>query len=143
MKKYLILTLICMIAVQAPGQEIDDDESSDSLEDDLFGSSEDDIFGSSEDDLFGDSMIEEITEEETEGGEAYLEFLSSDEVQIGGSLRSSVSAFWGWQNLPDDPDALGDEVTERLLVDLGADVYLNARPSSDFRVFAKVKTSYP
>ncbi len=113
-----------------------------SLEDDLFGGS-----SGSEDDLFGgDSMIEELPEpgQGSEDGEsdAFVEFLTSDEVQIGGSLSSSLSSNWAWANAWDG-DFQISENEELLGISLGGSVFLNARPSRDLRIYMRARTSYP
>ncbi|AHC13757.1 hypothetical protein L21SP2_0317 [Salinispira pacifica] len=121
-------------------------------EDDLFGGSEDDMFGGSEsgggsDSGSGDGMIEEIGEPGEDDGDdsqAYTEFLTSEAVQIGGSLSSSLSNYWSWSEYPGSDDAPDDqEVNDQLGINLRGTVYLNARPSTDLRVYMKVKTSYP
>ena len=167
MRKYLkgigILTVLLSVLLSALpsapilAQEVDEDalfggsddgteEVSDSadLEDDLFGGSEDDLFGGSEDDLFGsDSMVEEVPEIEEDAPEAYVEFLTTEQVQIGGNLSSSLSSFWGWSDLPETGEDFRDNVNEVLGLTLDATVYLDARPSTDLRIFMKGKASYP
>jgi hypothetical protein len=127
-------------------------------EDALFGApagddgevNEDDLFGGgsgSEDDLFGsDDMIEELPEpgEGSEDGtsDAYTEFLVSDQVIIGGSLRSSLSTNWSWANAWDGNFDVSDG-SEQLGVSLSGSVYINARPSSDLRILMRANTAYP
>lgn len=119
-------------------------------EDDLFGGSEDDMFGGSDENSGGESddgMIEEIGEPGSDDGDdsqAYTEFLTSEVVQIGGNLSSSLSNYWSWSQYPGSDDAPDDqEVNDQLGINLRGTVYLNARPSKDLRVYMKVKTSYP
>lgn len=113
------------------GSDGSDDEGS--LDDDLFGSSEDDLFGGDG----GDSLIEDIPETEDGATEAYLDFLTSEEIRIGGSYASSMTSYWSWQNPAED------DVDERLRLNLRASVFLDARPSSNFRVFMKTGIRYP
>ena len=122
-------------------------EASDS-EDDLFSDDafSDDVFG---DDMFSDdTMIEDLGEledqiEGTGGQEAADSFLSTDSVEIGGSVRSSLGSTWSWADLPDSGNAFLEDGTDSLALDLSADLFLDARPANDFRFFAKVRTAYP
>lgn len=150
-KAFLFLFLLLLPLFLLPAQEAETEDGTEAEieidEDALFGGSDDegslddDLFGSSEDDLFGgdggDSLIEDIAETEDGGTEAYLDFLTSDEIRIGGSYSASMASYWSWQN-PAEGDA-----DELLLLDLGASVFLDARPSSNFRVFSRANLEYP
>ena len=168
-KKYLplLLSVTFFVAALFPltGQEIDEDSlfggnsptaegsggagataTANDAGDDSFADAigEDALFGG--DDLFGDdsvTMVEDIPTEEEDSSPAYLEFLTTDEVQIGGTLRSTLSAFWSWPDIPATSEEIGEKLQELLSVDLSASVYLNARPTSSLRIFMKAKTSYP
>ena len=64
-------------------------------------------------------------------------------VEIGGSYRFSLLGIAAWSSLdgllkaPLRPDA------HAFLIDLGANVFLDARPLPDFRVFGRADVSYP
>ena len=135
-----VLLVFLLLLSSTFAQEVDEDalfgSDSEDIEDDLFGTgSDDDLFGS-------DDMVEDLAEEDA-GPAAYTEFLVSDEVQIGGSLNSFLSAYWSWLDIPQSDEEFRDNVTEQLGMNLGATVYLNARPSSDLRIFMKARTNYP
>jgi hypothetical protein len=150
----LIFALLLPAAAFAQDTGIDEDAlfggSSSAGQEDGSALDENDLFGGSsdEDDLFGggDDMIEDLPDpgEGSEDGtsDAYTEFLTSDAVQIGGSLGSSLSTSWSWADAWDGNFAL-NEGNEQLGIDLGGSVYINARPSSDLRIFLKAKTAYP
>ena len=94
----------------------------------------------SEDSLFsGDDMVEEV--EITDGEEPpENELLVSETVKWGGGFESELDAEWTWRDggetgLPPDSSSLD--------IALGADVFLDARPDEDFRVFGKLEASYP
>ena len=92
------------------------------------------------DDLFQDEMIEDI-EESSE--DTSRDLLSSDSLDIGGRLHSSLQGYWGRTALPANWDDLMAETEHGLQIRLEADVFLDARPSENVRVFGKVRTSYP
>ena len=64
-------------------------------------------------------------------------------VEIGGSYRFSLTGEANWASLSDLAGAPLQPDTHRAGVDLGATVFLDARPADDFRVFAKADLSYP
>ncbi|TVR64653.1 MAG: hypothetical protein EA426_00430 [Spirochaetaceae bacterium] len=102
-----------------------------------FGTDFDSMF---DDDMFGDDMIEDLVEDDRDRSR---DFLVSDEVEIGGRVRSSLSAAWGWTAFPDSWGAFTGDAHHFVGLGLGADVFLDARPSESLRVFAKVRTEYP
>jgi hypothetical protein len=132
MRKVLISVLFLSLAFSAFAQDSDDD---------LFGSSDDDIFGTE------DSMIEDIGDPEeavNEIDDSFSDFLQSDQVEIGGNIRSSLSSFWSWSNgFPNTWTEFSEDFTDQLAIDLSGSLYVNARPTSDLRVFMKARTSYP
>ena len=118
-------------------------------EDSLFGvdesteieTDEDSLFGSEDDDMFSESsvLIEEVADDLMEDLSTLL--LTSDSgVVIGGDFFFDVTA--EWKGL--DPDDLaGSNISESLSLDLGATVFLDARPDEDSRVLAKVDITAP
>jgi hypothetical protein len=138
-----IFTLIFLIGGTTFSQEIVIDEDS------LFGSDEsteiltdeDSLFGTEDDDMFSESsaLVEDISDDTMKDLSTLL--LSSDEaVEIGGRFFFNVTA--GWKGF--DPDDLtGSTITDSLSLDLGASVFLDARPDENSRVFAKAEISSP
>jgi len=81
--------------------------------------------------------------EELEPAEADIAPLltTSTGVEIGGRYDFSVTGGWFW----DDPLYGGLTPPDRgsLAVELGADLFLDARPSRDTRIFAEASLAYP
>ncbi len=137
-----MFTLLFFIGGTAFPQEIATDEDS------LFGADEsteistdeDNLFGS-EDDMFSDSsdLIEEVSDDLMEDLSTVL--LTSDSgVEIGGDFFFDLSA--DWKGL--DPDDLsGSDISDSLSLDLGATLFIDARPDEDTRVFAKAEITSP
>lgn len=67
--------------------------------------------------------------------------LSSDKAELGGKFRFKASSSWNYDGLAGPAEGASD--SDDLELDLGADIFLDARPSEDFRVFAKTAVSYP
>ena len=122
----ILLTLILAAGV-AVAQAISTDEES------LFGPSDED------DDLFGGDVL--VTEEEAAGAAAVP--AAPPPVEIGGSYRFSLTGEANWASLADLAEAPLQPDSHSATVDLGAAVFLDARPADDFRVFGKVDLSYP
>ena len=153
-----IVAIALMLALALPGIAIGQIETD---EDVLFGSpietDEDSLFGApaggddggsagasgstSEDDLFGGSPLVTDVQETTEDIAAIL--LATEETQIGGRFSTSIASDFGWDDIDSvtsdftDPDTLG------LSTALATQVFLDARPDEDFRVFAKATVSAP
>ena len=64
-------------------------------------------------------------------------------VEIGGSYRFALTGEAHWASPADLADAPLEPDSHRATVDLGATVFLDARPTDEFRVFGKVDLSYP
>ncbi len=138
-----IFTLLFLIGGTAFSQEIVTDEDS------LFGADEsteiltdeDSLFGSEDDDMFSESseLIEEVVDDLMEDLSALL--LTSDTgVEIGGNFFFDVTAEWKGYDLN---DLSGSVISESLSLDLGATIFLDARPDEDTRVFAKADITAP
>ncbi len=82
-----------------------------------------------------------FSEAEQSQGEPSRFLLKSEEVEIGGKFRFEALSSWVY----DDPAGpFGARlVDDPLSLDLGAGIFLDARPSEDFRVFAKMDLSFP
>ncbi|MDP3177572.1 MAG: hypothetical protein Q8M76_06685, partial [Spirochaetaceae bacterium] len=90
--------------------------------------------------LFGDEEagIEELPE--SQAGSAVSTFLKTEAVRIGGRFSGSVGADWTML----DPWGGSPSLDERSFdATAGGDLFFDARPSEDFRVYGKAKTSYP
>ena len=154
-----VLVALIVTAGAAGAQAIDTDEES------LFGSPDEDDDGAREsfdtDDLFGapdggngsggGSPLdttglfdgEVLVSEAGAAADAAATPAAPPPVEIGGSYRFALTGEADWASLselaemPLEPDA------HRATVDLGATVFLDARPADEFRVFGKVDLSYP
>ena len=136
----LLLALI-LVAGAAGAQTIDTDEGSTS-EVSLFGSSDEEQ-GEEESpidtsDLFGGDVL--VTEEAADGPAVPA---GPPPVEIGGSYRFSLTGEAAWASLEELTEAPLEPDSQGVGVDLGATVFLDARPADDFRVFGKVDLSYP
>ena len=132
-----ILLVLLLAGGMAGAQEIDTDEGS------LFGSSDEQEESGEESpldtsDLFGGDVL--ITEPEASGDPAVA---AGPAVEIGGSYRFSLTGEAAWASLEELTDAPLEPESQGVTVDLGATVFLDARPAEDFRVFGKVDLSYP
>jgi len=128
------------------GSDNSEDESSGVDEDALFGGSEDSstdedaLFGggssddsSGEDDLFGGGLVSDITDTDVVASD---DLLTNETVDIGGRISSSIKLSY-------DPDEenVEDAFTSGL-DNLGARIFLDARPSTDLRGFIKGDVDY-
>ncbi|MFP4363037.1 MAG: hypothetical protein ACLFR1_04140 [Spirochaetia bacterium] len=137
MKKIAILILGAAL-VATPGFTQEDDEN------DGFGDiesmfEEEDMI--QEEDEQQDS--EEGDESSRDSGASYDSFLVTEETEIGGRFSASAEANWAWNEYPETWDDLWPVETRRLSPSLSSDIYIDARPNEDFRVFTKVRASYP
>ncbi len=168
-KSFLLVLLLGTAALAVPSFSFAQDDNS-ALEDSLFGASddssdegednssvdedalfggsdnngsstdEDALFGGSdssgsEDDLFGGSsgLVSEISATDVVASD---ELLTNETVDIGGRISSSVKLTY-------DPDAENAEDAFKSGLDnLGARIFLDARPSTDLRGFIKGDIDY-
>jgi hypothetical protein len=91
-----------------------------------------------EDSLFADAGISGIVEG---GADPAGTPESTAEVRIGGSYRATLSSRWSYDGLAGPFGAT--LLSDALALDLGAVVFLDARPSDDLRVFTKADLSHP
>lgn len=109
------------------------------LDDSLFGensseeSTDDSLFGGSND-VFGDSIFTEIEEDPNANPADAL--LTNEAVVIGGNFGVSAQINLGL-NAKDNEDAFTSGLS-----DLSTRLFLDARPTPDFRAFAKGDISY-
>jgi hypothetical protein len=91
-------------------------------------------------DLFDEGIFEESAEQ---GGAAPEEaFLVSERLEWGGSFDLLFDTQVSWDGYPDSWDMLFNQGTTFLASRLAADLFFDARPERDFRVFGKVKAAY-
>jgi hypothetical protein len=95
------------------------------------------VYLHAEDDF--DSLFEEgdMIEEEAEviqDQSPETEVLVNEGVDIGGSFYSDFTSSWTWYEDSNDSD---------LDIELGAKVFLDARPDENFRFFLKISAFYP
>jgi hypothetical protein len=106
----------------------------------LNAQSDDELFGG--DDLFFEDMITEISEEESQAQtETALSLtFSENTVKFGGSLYSSVSAKMPLYN----GSEWGNEIGQTTLTpELGTDLYFDARPKENLRLYGKFGIALP
>jgi hypothetical protein len=101
---------------------------------------EDDLFGGSDELFGGEPLVTDV--EQTETNIAAI-LLTSDQVQIGGRYSMSLGSTAGWNDLSTVADSFFEPDTTALTTSLSTQLYFDARPTEDFRVFGKMTASYP
>ena len=131
--------LVFLVLLAAPAFPALAQEQGESF-DDLFEGEILEEEGGDEADLFEEGIFEESTEQ----GEAAPEeaFLVSERLEWGGSFDLLFDTQVIWDGYPDSWDMLFNEGTSFLASRLAADLFFDARPERDFRVFGKVKAAY-
>jgi hypothetical protein len=71
------------------------------------------------------------------------ELLQSTTIEWGGSFSSCFTSVFAWTDYPADLGSLGWSDTTSFLTDLNGSLFFDARPGKSFRVFGKLKASYP
>jgi hypothetical protein len=127
MKKTVLLIILVTVAVF--GVWANDDLFM--VEEDLFGGEGDDL-----DALFGDSgsLVEDVVETEIALDEVLL--INESGVVIGGNYSFSITPGWAW-NLEAETNS-GSFSTS-----LQSELYFDARPNTDIRVYGDARISYP
>ena len=143
-----------IFALALPGQAFAQIETD---EDALFGAPADDSAaerdgsvatgsqagGTDEDDLFGGGATPLVSDVEETTEDIATILLTNDETQIGGRFSTSITGDFGWNDIArvasdfTNPDTLGQSTA------LSTQLYLDARPDEDFRVFAKATVRAP
>jgi len=93
-----------------------------------------------EDALFGEESadtVEAVPEGEKDA--AVKTFLKTDSVRIGGSFTGSIAPSWTMRD-PWNSPSLDDHGLDTTAA---GSLFFDARPDEDFRVYGKLKTSYP
>jgi hypothetical protein len=97
-----------------------------------------------EDALFGGSVVSDGGG--TDGGEYDADFseamLTAEETRIGGRYRFALRPTFFWDDLESLSEIEG-RPDYAFDTELATQVYLDARPSADFRVYAEADVSYP
>ena len=90
----------------------------------------------SDDELFGGESL--VTQADDNTGDASAALLKSETVKLGGRFFMDMEG-------SGNPDAWGDDISTYLApeVALGFDLYVDARPDEDLRVFIKGRMEYP
>ncbi|OHD79702.1 MAG: hypothetical protein A3J97_12295 [Spirochaetes bacterium RIFOXYC1_FULL_54_7] len=125
-----LVALVLLAAV--PGVSI---QAQDTLEEELFGEVmfDDALF---DDALSGGEGL--VRQADANPGNPSAALLTSETVKVGGRFFMDVEG-------SGKPDAWGDDISTYLSpgVALGFDLYLDARPDEDLRVFIKGRAEYP
>ena len=88
--------------------------------------------------LFQDDMLE-VAEEPAEDYAPEEDLLTSAGITWGGKIGGSIRSEWSWNELWTDAFDLGETGTESLQPSIAGDLFFDARPDADFRVFGKFK----
>lgn len=132
-----ILTALLFGAGAAGAQTIDSDEGS------LFGSADEQEGAGEAAPLDASSLFDGEVMSVEEPADSPGAAADRPAVEVGGSYRFSLTGQAGWPSPagllaePLDPDR------QSVTVDLGATLFLDARPAGDFRVFGKAVVDYP
>jgi len=101
------------------------------------------------DSLFQDEfMVEELEEPDAQstsgsGRAAFESLLSTDAITLGGRFSGSLTSFWAWTEYPDSWNRFVEDGNDTFRYGLSSDLFIDARPSSSFRVFSKFRVGYP
>lgn len=152
MRKLVVLGAI-VLALLLPAPFMDAESAEEDPWADPFADFSDDPFQDPSSDPFADlfmdeAMIEDLGEiedqESLESGQAVAQsFLSTDKIEIGGTASTSLGSTWTWQERPTSAKELWENSDSSLNLNLSSDIYLDARPSSNFRFFTKFRAMYP
>lgn len=90
--------------------------------------------------LFQDDMVEEA-EALPEGFSPEADLLSSEPFTWGGKISGSVQSEWAWENIGTGEFDVATPQNDSLAPSVSSDLFFDARPNNDFRVFGKLKIS--
>lgn len=148
---WIIGALIIVVLAPVAFAQSSDGET-DSEQDDLFtdplgdtgdsgDTSEDEIDLDDVDSFFEDSeMIDEV---ETEGEAApEMDLLVREDTRVGGRFSSRFEALSVWENYPDE-DTVLEPTDSRLVPEITARIFVDARPEDDFRFYSAFDLEYP
>jgi hypothetical protein len=144
MSKIASVLLLLILAVPVFAQESEDLDSL--FEGELLEEEGDAAAGegsdqeSSQTELFEEEIFEESAEQEEIAPEEA--FLVSEQLEWGGSFDLTFDAQVSWDGYPAPWDTEFWQASSTLTPRLAADLFFDARPERDFRVFGKVKAAY-
>ena len=134
-----LLILVLPVSAQETGNDFDDLFEGEILEEEGEATTEkgngEDLF---ESDLFEDSAETEAAEE-LSPEEA---FLVSEQLEWGGSFDLTLTTQVAWVGYPAPWESRFWNEDSSLTSKLSGDLFFDARPDRDFRVFGKVKAAY-
>ncbi len=102
-------------------------------------SDDDSLFGSS-DELFSQPLVTDVVESETN---IATMLLTSEAVQIGGRYSMSLQSGFVWNDIAAVPESIFEPDATSLSTSLSTQLFFDARPDEDLRVFGKLTASYP
>jgi hypothetical protein len=139
MKVFLLSALICTIPFFIGASEEQDDITeipADFSEESLFTDNEEE----EENGLFSEESLVTKQEEDTEPVNPENALLVSERVELGGEFGFNYTTAWLW----DDPASVLEQKPEwNFGLGLYSDLYFDARPEEDFRVFGKGRIIFP
>ena len=145
-----ILFAVALAAALALAGGVAGAQATDADEESLFGSPDEDAPDPLEGDrsegaLFEGDLFEGevLVTEPAAAADAPAGPAAPPPVEIGGSYRFSLTGEAHWASPAELAAAPLEPDSHRATVDLGATVFLDARPADDFRVFGKVDLGYP
>ncbi len=142
-RTFVFLTLLALLALCLPGfsQDFDSLFEEELIEEDTESTEGENV---EEKNFFEEDLVEEPEAESSEQVEAAPEevFLVSEQLEWGGRFESSFESEWGWKAYPNSWNVLFTEANPAFTTVLKADLFFDARPSRNFRVFGKAKASY-
>ena len=136
----LLLILVFPISAQEEGENLDDLFEARILEEEGEPAAEQ----AEEEDLFETDLFEDpARKEEAEEIAPEEAFLVSEQLEWGGSFDLTLSTLVAWDEHagPWEPE-FWREGESSFTSRLAGDLFLDARPDRDFRVFAKIKAAY-
>lgn len=99
-----------------------------------------------EDAMFGDPVVEDESDDTGDQDETEDDFsramLTAEETRVGGRYRLVLRSSFSWYEL-DSLSQVDGWPNYTFDTELATRVYLDARPSPDFRVYAEADVSYP
>jgi hypothetical protein len=136
----ILLVLVSPVFAQEAGNDFDELFEGEILEEEGQPAAE---AGEGED-LFESNLFEESAETEDPEEVAPEEaFLVSEQIEWGGSFDLTLTAQVAWKGYPAPWESqFWTEGTPSLTSELLGDLFFDARPDRDFRVFGKIKAAY-
>ena len=97
-------------------------------------------FGSDDfDSLFLDDDMIDVADESLMSESPQDDLLRTDGVRWGGRIRGSISSDWTWNDVWTPDFEMLDPDSNTLTPSIGADLFFDARPRTDFRAYGKFR----